>query len=473
MKLSKFSLIILFAVLLLSSCQKEADEPTSPNGNNPPNQPSNPSPANNATNVSLNPTLSWSCSDSESDSLTYDVYFGSASNPPLVSNGQSYTSYNPENLQINTFYYWKIKAIDEFDDYTISSVWHFTTTNTVLTWTKTFGGSDDDYGNSVQQTTDGGYIIAGSSGSKVCLIKTDSNGNQLWFKTYGGNGGNEGNDVQQTSDGGYIVTGEIYYSNVPKVYLFKTDVAGNELWYKTFGFNSGGRSVQQTSDGGYVIAGSNSSSTNLIRTDAAGNLLWSKTFDGTSSGYCVQQTSDWGYIITGTIYSSGNNNVYLLKTDASGNQQWYRSFGGYYNDNGYSVQQTTDGGYIITGCTEIAIGNSNVYLIKTDASGNQIWYPNFGGTHDDSGESVQQTTDGGYIITGYTGLGYGDIGVYLIKTDALGIQQWSKTFNENNVNRGKCVQQTSDGGYIITGWTIEGSANVYLIKTDSQGNVYP
>jgi hypothetical protein len=367
-------------------------------------------------------------------------------------------------------------------------------------WETTFGGTDDDWGNSVQQTTDGGYIITGGTKSfgnvesDVYLIKTDGNGTEQWAQTFGGTYSDAGTSVQQTTDGGYIITGGTtsFGNGENDVYLIKTDGSGIEQWYQTFGGTGyeSGRSVQQTTDGGYIITGSTTSFGNdsvhnvyLIKTDGSGIEQWYETFgvggpNGDELGKSVQQTSDGGYIITGNTLTDANLNddVRLIKTDGNGTEQWTQTLGGATHEEGEFVQQTSDGGYIITGNTSsFGNGSVDVYLIKTDGSGTEQWYQTFGGTDLDAGYSVQQTTDGGYIITGVTasfGNGSGD--VYLIKTDGSGTEQWYQTFGGTDFDWGYSVQQTADGGYIITGVTASfgnGSGDVYLIKTDSQGSV--
>ena len=356
-------------------------------------------------------------------------------------------------------------------------------------WNKTYGGTGDDYGYSVVQTGDGGFAIAGSTnssgagGTDVLLVKMDASGNQLWNKTYGGTGDDFGRSLVQTSDGGFAIAGSTWTIDGfdGGIFLVKTDASGNQLWNKTYGGSNPdeGFSVVQTSDGGFAMAGYTGSfgaygiDVFFVKTDANGNQIWLKSYRDISLeyGYSVIQTSDGGYAITG--YASGD--ILLVKWDASGNQLWNKTYAGIYNDCGYSLVQTIDGGFAIAGYTySSGAGGSDVFLVKTDASGNQLWNKTYGGTNDDFGRSLFQTGDGGFAIAGYTasfgfGVGYD---AYLVKTDAMGNQLWQETYGGANSDEGYSLVQTSDGGFAIAGSTNSsgaGGTDVYLVKTDVEG----
>jgi parallel beta-helix repeat protein len=246
-------------------------------------------------------------------------------------------------------------------------------------WWRTFGGnSNDDDAFSVQQTSDGGYIIVGDTisfgagSNDVYLIKTDSNGNEVWSKTFGGSGVDSAHSIQQTTDGGYIIVGDTisFGAGSNDVYLIKTDSNGNELWSKTFGEASYdyARSVQQTNDGGYIIAGDTSeegvygekSALLLIKTDADGNELWSMSFGQWAWVWSVHQTYDDGYIVAGGV--AGEVALFYYKPEDGVTQcsniagSWSGSWSETYCDgNNYSGTWT---GQVYSDCDAIAIGTT-------------------------------------------------------------------------------------------------------------------
>ena len=386
---------------------------------------------------------------------------------------------------------------------------------------------------SIQQTIDGGYIIAGCQNNEdiptVLLIKISELGEVEDIGSYGDvSSSSFGYSVKQTIDGGYIVCGKImhedqqniYDENLSDVFLVKTDSQLQEEWNKKINITyesdtifypdkeiywtdtqESGYDIQLTNDGKYIICGEIYSSGKqnilLLKIDENGNTIWSKVYDNDcsleswSGGYSAQQTDDTGYIISGWGYISDDCSYSLLiiKTYANGDISWEKSFNNYGGGSfpsGQHVQQTDDGGYIVCGsfytCCE---NNINVKLLKLDSNGYPLWdevyfispqYPNL--INDIFAHSVQQTDDSGYIICGQRAYNSAQGGlinrdVFLIKTDSTGVEEWVQFFDINIIDQVYSVQQTDDGGYIICGAEepVGNDANVLVIKTDFEGNV--
>lgn len=363
------------------------------------------------------------------------------------------------------------------------------------TWIRSFGGQMDDFGSSVQQTADGGYIIFGITESfgggsnDYWLIKTDSIGNKIWDKTYGGENSDEASFGCQTSDDGYLIVGSTNSFDLGKkdIWLIKTDNQGDMIWNKTYG-GAGyetASEVLQTNDGGIAIFGYTDSfgagnrDMWLIKTDNEGNIIWEKTYGGKQDdqGNSIKQTTDGGFILAGSKYTSVYTtkfDIWLVKIDVSGEIIWEKTYGGDGDDYAWSVQQTSDGGYII--CGEYYVGGVNefdIFLLKTDSNGEVLWERIFNHILHDRGWSVLQTPDGGYIVAGDTFTGPNVDGI-LIKTDSNGDTQWIKTYGGHQTDITVHVQLTNDGGYILTGYDQPGMfqyRNCWLIKTDENGNV--
>lgn len=212
------------------------------------------------------------------------------------------------------------------------------------------------------------------------------------------------------------------------------------------------------------------------------DTLWSRTFGGTNIdvGHSVEEASDKSLIITGYTRSFGSlagRNVWLVKTSREGVLQWMNTFGGSSDDEGYSVVQTNDGGFAVAGYTSsFGAGGKDVYLVRTDSLGNQLWSANFGGAQDDEGYSLLQTSDGGFLIAGVSSsFTSGSRDVWLVKTNASGVIQWSRNHGGLSSDGAWSVELSADGGFIVAGWTFSygpgAVGNAWLVKTDSAGNL--
>lgn len=362
------------------------------------------------------------------------------------------------------------------------------------TWIKIYGGSEWDFGHSVCQLPDGGYIIAGrttsygAGGEDLYLIRTDPAGDTSWTKTYGGSGSDGATSIALTSDGGFMITGrtQSFGAGYLDVWLLKTDSNGDTLWTKTFGgtYEDWGNCVRQCVDGGFIIAGYKIYATGigdawLIKTDSAGNLVWNKFFGGPNhdEAASVKQTSDGGYIMVGTYdYNVPNGQVYLVKTNANGDTIWTKKYGASEMDYGMDVIENTDGEYVIVGKSTRGALAGEVYLLAVDANGAYLWEKTYGGPMDDWAHSIEQTLDGGYILGGSdveppSGYNW----CWLLRTDAAGDTIWTRHYPDSlgSYSYSYTVHQTEDSGFISAGsiYSSETGYDVYVVKVDENGMV--
>ena len=347
----------------------------------------------------------------------------------------------------------------------------------IMRWDKTFGVQGNDMVYSLAHTSDCGYILAGSSrfynGERrwdmdARLVKTDANGNIQWQRTIGGNEFDEAHSAIPTSDGGYIIAGRTYSfygSGIDDLWLVKTDAEGTEQWNRTIGGNYRdiAYSVRQTSDGGYIIQGQTDPYGSgfydlwLLKTDAEGTEQWNQTFGGDSSGrlYSLQQTFDGGYILGGATrpFKTGSSDFWLVKTDKNGVELWNRTFGGNFRDIAYSVQQTSDGGFIMAGVTRSPHSN-DCWLVKTDTEGIEMWNRKIVRPNEDNRpNSILQGPDGGYIIAGKTeSSGTESYDMWLVSTDQDGYVQWEMIFGGTcHDDVARSVLLAPDGGLVVAG----------------------
>ncbi len=311
----------------------------------------------------------------------------------------------------------------------------------------------------------------------------------VWTRTYGGDHSDAAYSIWPTANGGYVIAGftKSFGAGREDVYLIKVDGTGGLVWAGTYGGPGQdiGKSVQQTADGGYIITGQTESfgagdfDVYLIRTDENGDTLWTRTYGGpvNDMGQCVQQTLDGGFIAAGYTesFSVGISDVYLIKTKANGDTLWTRTYGGALSEEALSIQQTSDGGYVVAGFTSsFGAGSYDAYLLKTDQNGDTLWARTYGGESSDRAYAVEQTSDGGYILVGYTGsFGVQGHDLYMIKTDQDGDTLWTREYGGSGYDYGWSVRQTPDGGYVVTGFTDsfgQGSYDVWVLRTEQNGD---
>jgi len=343
-------------------------------------------------------------------------------------------------------------------------------------WARTYGDDwEDEWPFSVRQTSDGGYIVAGrtdsfgAGGTDFWILKLDSEGLVEWQHTYGGAGDDYAICIQQTGDGGYIVAGgtDSFGAGGYDAWILKLDSAGNIDWQYTYGGTGGDfpNCIKQTSDGGYIVAGDTDSfgaggyDAWILKLDSTGNIEWGNTQGGTGDDYAssIQQTSDGGYIVVGDTdsFGAGGSDFWVVKLNSDGSINWQNTYGGTGDEYAYSTQQTSDGGYIVAGFTDsFGAGNFDIWVLKLDSTGAVDWQKTYGGIYNEFVyySAVQQTTEGGYIIGGITfSFGAGEADFWALKLDSNGVVEWQNTYGGTENDFGQGIRQTSDSGYVFSG----------------------
>lgn len=362
----------------------------------------------------------------------------------------------------------------------------------IIQFKKVYGSTGYEFGNSVCQTFDKGYAVAGSTSSSgngssdAYLLKTDSLGVYQWQKTFGGINIDQAYSIQETKDTGLIIAGftNSFGQGGYDLYVIKTDRYGDTVWTKTYGGSNWdfGYSIEQTADSGYVITGGTYSfgkgfeDMYLVKIDSVGDTLWTKTYGGIKDeeARAVKQTADGGYIITGFTKSFGdvNGDFYTVKTNSVGDTLWTSKLGGIQEDYAFDIMQRPTGGYLLGGKTKSSgVGNYDGILINMSPTGTLIWNNLYGGTDDDGIHSIAQTATMRWGMAGYTnsyGAGSSDFVLYIENT-INGFH--SNTFGGTNVETAYSIKNTKDNGYIICGNAASYSNldHIFLVKTDSNG----
>lgn len=383
-----------------------------------------------------------------------------------------------------------------------------------IEWQLSIGDTSEDVAKSIKPTTDGGYIVAGTSSyyysdtfvsygySKMSVVKLSAEGNIQWKKFLGESAGAAGNSIQQTTDGGYIVLGTSTSTDTTQnqgssdYWVVKLDATGNIQWQQFLGGSGQERAeaIVQTIDGGYIIAGASYSSDGdvtvnygspdywVVKLDAAGALQWQKSYGGSGFdwAYDIQQTTDGGYIVAGSSMSSdsmvtghhagaeiglsGNFDMWILKLDSVGSIQWERSLGGSKSEHGDLAIQTSDGMFVVAGSAKsddgdvtVNAGNTDCWIVKLNTVGDIVWQRTYGGSEADDITGLRQTDNGGYIVVGNTGTTKDySIGWF----DGSANMQWQMFIGGGSPDYVHAVEPTTDGGYIVAGSSTSNDGDV-------------
>jgi len=377
------------------------------------------------------------------------------------------------------FIFWSIIPLSVFADEVVFS--------------KSYGGSENDFAYSIGQTSDGGFIVCGQTDSygngkehspDMWIIKLDEKGTKVWDKTFGGMEGDVAYSVRQTNDLGYVIAGTTssFGKGYPSMWIIKLDAKGDSLWSVLFegSIVSSAHSVGLTGEGGYIVAGKGKE--NILKLDKNGNKEWGQHYGWII--YSVEQTRDGGYIAAGdSVYKQLEwdylPSLYIIKLDKNGNKEWSNPLGNNFLGSVFDIHQTSDGGYILSGDS---IAKKSEYdhshhamSVKLDRSGEVRW--KYFGSEYSGAENISQTADGAYIMAGNTIDNEHGLNILIVRLDQNGKENWTRSYgNLMQWEYASSIQPASDGGYVVAGQTESFGAGKYdwwILKLDGNGNLEP
>jgi hypothetical protein len=358
-----------------------------------------------------------------------------------------------------------------------------------------YGGPKWEEARALDVSEDGSTVVAGVTRSfgavseDAWVVKLDERGRIVWENRYGGTGSEAANSIRQTADGGYVVAGQTdsYAAGAQDVWVLKLNPGGSVQWQKRYGGpgDDSAAQVEQTIDGGYVVAASTASFPKgdrniwLLKLDEVGQIQWQSTYQGAGADWPVgvQQTHDGGYVVAGGTFTEDarSYDMWVLRLDGSGEIVWQRSYGTEIDELPQSIVQTAEGGYALAGYTTSleAIGE-DVFLLKLDGSGEVEWYRMLGGAQPDRAYSLESSADGGYVVAGGTySYGRGNRDIWILKLDEEGTLEWQVTYGGPASDAALAIERSPDG-YALAGYTRSFSAgeeDVWVLKMNPAGRI--
>lgn len=454
--------------------------------------------------VSLSPIIfnnnsfdfSWSICD-ETDFEFYSIYESLDENMLFEnkiyeSNQRGIIGLLYQSFEMNQYYHYQIEVTDYWGLKSRSNIQKGTSW---YLFDNQYGQGSYDYGRSILQTADGGYISAGNTSTlgnqngDVLLLKIDESGIEQWIHSLTFSPSDRANMVLESSESGYIIIGNtISPLNESKdILVLKTNQSGHVEWFNRYGSNEDqeGHYILSLTNGGYIICGQSIDENTgfnmlyLLKIDSDGSEVWEQTFGGNREdhGYSIIESNDGSFLITGMTENSGDmsGDAWLLKVDLDGNEIWQHTYGGTGVDLSRSLVNTGDGYIMVGNTSSYGSGNNDVFVIKVNLEGTQEWSNTYGGGGTDIGRAIIKTNDGSFVIAGYTD-SFGEnsgFNVWLLKIDSLGNLLWDKTFGGDGNDRALSVNQSLDGGLVLTGFSnsIDSASDILIIKTDDKGNI--